>query len=275
MNSKHVKSLILNYEIDDILFEDNINNNFYHTITGICTSIFELLNYYDNDSNKELLNNLLYILENIINNTNELDKLKFLDTSTKKLISDIHTFISKEVFNDISNIVDILNTLNKNIKSKKKDELSYSRIKVIEELIYNDRDLKRIKTLIISNNKILDIKDSMGENVFYKVLKKYNDLIDNNDIDYLYEVIMLFIYSGYNKDIVSNKDYYLTALSNTNKDHVSSVIDRIEGRKIELSKLEEKYNVKLMYPKDIEEEMYSYNYNSNNIVDYRNQLSLT
>ena len=48
MNGKHIKSLILNDEMDDKLLEDNINYNFYNTITGIFNSIFELLNNYDN-----------------------------------------------------------------------------------------------------------------------------------------------------------------------------------------------------------------------------------
>ena len=275
MNSKHIKSLLLNDEMDYVLLEDNINNNFYNTITGICTSIFELLNYYDNDRNKELVDNFIYILNDIIDNTNNLDKIKYLDTSTKKLISDIHIYLSKEKLNNVLEIVDILNSFNKKVKNKKSKELSYSRIKIIEELIYNDRNLKRVRTLIKSNNNILDIKDSNDENILYKILKRYNKSIDINDIEYLYEVIIMFLYSGYNNDIIKDKEYYLSALSNIDKEHVLNVINNFNGNEVDLIRLKSRYNINLEYPKDIEEEMYTYNYNKDKVIDYRSQPSLT
>ena len=275
MNGKHIKSLILNDEMDDKLLEDNINYNFYNTITGIFNSIFELLNNYDNKQNRELVNNLLCLSESIINNANNLNKLKYLDTNTKKLISDIHIYLSKEQLNKVLKVLDTLNDFNKIIKNKKSKELSYSRIKVIEDFIYCDNNIKRVRNLVKSNNNILDIKDSKDENILYKVLKKYNDSDDIKEIEYLYEVIILFLYGNYNKEIINNKSYYLDALSNVNKKHVSDVIYILNGNKIELSSLESKYNINLLYPTDIEKEMYSYNYKCDNIVDYRKQESIT
>ena len=54
MNSKHIKSLILNYEMNDELLEENIKYNFHNTTKGIYNTLFELLKNYK--KNKVLIN---------------------------------------------------------------------------------------------------------------------------------------------------------------------------------------------------------------------------
>ena len=277
MSSHEIKSLILNYDMTDEIIENLINEDFNETILGMYNALFELLMFIKVPLNNILANDIMIEIDDILDNTNELEELKFIESTTKRTISNMYKYFNSDKLKDALTELNILRSIEKKSRGKKNKELEYSKVKLIEDLIYKDKNLKRIKSVINSNNNILNTKDSNNENILYKLLKTYNNLDSNNEyLDYYYQVILLFLHGNYSDDIIDNKDYYLETLTNIDKLHIRQIKDSIEyNDKVLLSDLEKKYHINLLYPKDIELEMYTFTTNKDNVVDLRNQPCIT
>ena len=274
MNSKEIKSKILKYEITDELLDEGIENNFKDTIVGIYGALFELLKYINN--NHQLIDYLLNRIDNIIFDLDDILKLKNLEQNNKSLVSDIYKSFDSNQLESLYDVIVRLRKNTKNINRRKRQELENYKIKIIEEIICNSKDFKLVKKILKCNN-LLELKDINGNDIIYRLLSIYNnlDVNDTDKIDYFNQVITLFVIE-YSKYIEINSDYYLNALSNNDNYYIQDVINKIGNKnRFYLKELEGRYNINISYPVEIENELYTFKYKTNNFIDFTNQESLT
>ena len=271
MSSHEIKNMILNYDMTEELFGELLENDFSITITGLVNALFELLRIYS--KNEEYANRLLQEIENIANMEIKTDHLKKLDSRLEDLISNIYKYLTAEQRVILYTVIGQIKDIKKMIREKKNLELSYEKVRLIEDVICNDKNLKRIRTLIRSNSDILKIKDSRGENILFKLLRKYStmDESDKNEMDYFYQVILLFINSNYHEEILEDSSYYLEALGDSSYANVLEIKEILQNshKQILLSDLEDKYRVYLKIPSEVEKEMYTFQTKRDHVFDLR------
>ena len=276
MTSQDIKNKILSYEMEEEELFNYLDDNFKSTIIGVINAIYELLINYD--KNIDLINYYLSILELITKQVSDINNIKVFHIEIKKLIGSIHKYL-KPLDNDyLKLVIKRLQIMGRYLKELMIYDDAKKKLEVMELIISNNRNLKVIASLIRDNKNILKIKDDKNENILYKLLKKYAYLDDEEEINFLYQVISLFINSeDLNIEIIKNIDYYLLALNNKNKKHINDIKRQLEIKKgpILLSDLENRYKIYTTYSKVIESELNSFNMMHNGAVDLRNQECYT
>lgn len=278
MTSQDIKRLILNYDMSDELLLEYLEIDFNKTIVGVLCAFYDLLINYD--KNRSLIEELLDFLENIGENLNNMESIKKFHSEIKRITSNIYKNFNPITNYNIKIIISRLQIISKNLKKTILDDDTNKKIEIMETIINEHRNLKVISSLIRDNKNILKIKDVNGENILYKILKKYSCLAekDVNEINYLYQVISLFVTNDdINIEIIRNVDYYISALKNKSIKHVKQVLRQLELKKhpILLSELEKKFQVYTKYSSDIEGELNNLNILHNGALDLREQQCFT
>jgi len=278
MTSKKIKQIILNYEMSEELLWEYLDTDFSTTIIGILNALYELL--VDCNKNNELIEELLSTLELLAKQENSTENKAKFHSEVKRLSSNIYKNLKPEIDPELKTIVRRLQTISKYLKQLLINEEAAKKIAIIENIINETRNLRIISTIIRDNKGLLKIKDAKGENILYKLLKKYSYLNENNEdeINYLYQVISLFINNDdANIEIIKNLNYYLSALKTKTSNHVKQMRRLLESKKqnISLGELERKFQIFTKYPSTIERELNSFNMIHNGAIDLRNQPSYT
>lgn len=278
MSTNMIKEIIFNNEVSEELLWEYLSKDFKTTITNILNILYELLNNYD--ESKHQIEKILKILELLSKKENSIDNITVFHKEIKRLNSNIYKHLNNETITKIKNIIKRLQVISRHLKDSIINEESSKKILTIESIIYGTKNLKIISTIIKDNKDILKIKDHKDENILYKLLKKYSYLDETNEeeINYLYQVISLFINNEEcNIEIIKNLNYYLKALKNIGRKHIKEIKRLLELKKqpITLNELERKYHISTKYPKSIERELNSFNMSHNGAIDLTKQPSYT
>lgn len=278
MTSEEIKQLILNCEISEESLWEYLEIDFYKTLVGILNAIYELL--IDFGNNITFVDELMKTLELLAKQNISIDNKTKYHSEVKKLSSIIYRNLNPETIPELKAIVRRLQNISKYLKQCLIDEESAQKITIIENVISETKNLKIISALIRDNKGILKIKDAQGENILYKLLKKYSYLStkDEETINYLYQVISLFINNDdTNIEILKELNYYISALNNQSLTHVKEIKQLLEAKRqnITLGELERRFHVFTKYPSTIERELNSFNMIHNRAIDFINQPSYT
>ncbi len=275
ITSKEIKNYILNHNDLDILFE-YIDNYYKETIEGILNALFILMKHPE--INKEDIEYLLFILKEQLKreSTSELKKLIGPIVDLQNKINDKfnlkerikiknHTLDLQTIFNEISIRIEA-------IEQNKK-------IKCLEFLIFQDKNIKMLSQFIKENEILLNKRIKSEESIFLKILKKYISSTNEEEQEYLYQVIVIFLKSNISEKILKNKKSYLKLLEKTNQEYPNHVIRLIKlldyDFKINTTDLENRYQIHFTFPQIIINET---NYFNNKIIyrrDFTNQEVIT
>ena len=292
MSNKQIKEKILDYDFDFEKLSIYLEENFNFTISGICDSLFYLFKF-KNTNNSEIIENLndnlildlLISLETIVTQETDRKKIKKVDSELKYLQTKCNKYIEPSQKELIKAQLNYINNLKK-ILEKKKQDLEYEKIKIYENIIFNDRNLQRIELILKNNKKILNIKDSNNEDILTKILKIYVLLTEEQieDINYFYQVILIFI-SNNNPENITNDLYniiretpnYLQILEEYKyKKHVKSLINKVlNTEKNPIKELEDKYQIELDYPEILLKELNYFNFDNKYRYDFTYQETIT
>ena len=278
MTSQNITKIILNNKMSQEMLMECLEADFSKTIVGVFSSLYELL--VDFDNNRNLIEELLSTLETLAKQENNTENKTKFRTEVKKLSSNIFKNLKPEINPDLKKIIRRLQAISKYLKQLIIEEENSKKISLIETIINETRSLKVISALIRDNKGLLKIKDANDENILYKLLKKYSylDESDEEEINYLYQVISIFInHDDTNIEIIKNINYYLSALKNRTPKHVKEMRRLLESKKqnITLDELERRFQVFTRYPSSIERELNSFNMLHNGSFDLRKQHAYT
>lgn len=275
MTSKNIKNMILNYEMTEDLLWEYLEIDFNNAIIGVTSALNVLV--IDYNKNMVLINDILSSLELIAKKSTNIDSIKIFHLKIKELVGNVFKHF-KEIDNcSLKMIIRRLQDISKYLKQKINDDEASKKIGIIETII-NDKNLKIISNLIRDNKDILKIKDGNNENILYKLLKKYSYCSDNEEINYLYQVISLFINNDdLNIEITKNIDYYISALKNRSVPHVVEMIRLLntKSKPIDLETLENRFGIHLKYPENIEIELNARRIRHNGAIDFRDKEIFT
>ncbi len=279
ITSKTIKNFILDPTNDlDELF-DYIEIDYKSTIDGMFSALYKLLirNYEQNKSRSDYL---ISILEGI---SDDLDvrELNYLNGSIENINNNIRSNLKKKQIIYLNQSLNRLNELhNKNANMLVSEEKN-SKLKVLEYLIFADKNLYFIERTINTNNRILMYKNNEGEDILSIVLKRYlylNDQ-DEEEIEYLYNVILLFIESKVGHEILANKNKYKRLIKQSKleyKEHVIRVIELFDPNfKITYGELEDRYNMKFEFPNIVLDELNTFKMDNEGRVNFTNQNCVT
>ena len=274
ISSKEIKKYILNYNDLDALFE-YLNFNYKETIDGIFNALYILLK--NPDKNKSQIEYLILILKEQLNR-NSAFELKKLIGPIIDIQNKISTFKLKERIRIKKYSIDIQNLFTEiNIKITNLD--NNKKIKYLEFLIFNEKNMKLAEQFIKENKELL-IKNTIQNNqIFLKILKNYITSNNSEEIDYLYNIIVLFLKSEIGEQLLKNQKQYLKLckIENiTTKPHILKLMKLIDpSYTIDKEELEERHQIHFTFPNIILNEID--NFTSKNIArqDFTYQECLT
>ena len=274
LTSKQIKNYILDYE-DLNKIEKFLEIDFKETVEGIMNALYILSKNYD--KNKNIINSLINILKEELEtkNTEELHLLigPIIDYQNK-----ISKFPIKERIKIKDITLEIQNIFNE-IQIKTINEEHTEQIKILEFLILYDKNISMIERYINENKNILSIKNENGDNILSIILKKYVCSIDENEKNYLYYIILIFLNSKLEKDILKDKDQYLKTIQNCkeayseNNKKISKILHSESN--ITKEELEEKYGIHFDFPNAILNEVKTFNMQEKNRTDFTTQECIT
>lgn len=279
ITSKTIKNFILNPTNDlDELF-DYIEDDYKSTIDGIFSALYKLLirNYEQNKSRSDYIINVLENLsEDLVS-----DQLIYLNGSIENINNNIRNNLKKKQIIPLNRTLNRLNELhNKNANMLVSEEKN-SKLKVLEYLIFADKNLYFIERTINANNRILMYKNNEGEDILTILLKRYLYLNDQDveEIEYLYNVILLFVESKMGHEILSNKNKYKRIIKQSKleyKEHVIRIIELFDPNfRITYEELEQRYNMKFEFPGIIFNELNTFKMDNEGRINFTNQNCIT
>ena len=274
LTSKYIKNYILNYEELNKI-EEFLEIDFKETIEGIMNALYILTKNYD--KNKKIIDTLIDILKEEIKSkkTEELHLLigPIIDYQNK-----ISKFPIKERIKIKEISLEIQNIFNE-IQVKSINEEHNEKIKILEFLILYDKNISMIEKYINENNDILNIKNENGDKILSIILKKYICSIDENEKNYLYYIILIFLNSQLEEDILKDKEQYLKEIKNCKESYTENnkKISKLLHSESNITKeeLEDKYGIRFNFPNAILNEIKTFNTKEKNRVDFTNQECIT
>lgn len=277
IDNKIVKRYILNStnDLDEIL--NYLDKDFKATIEGIFNALFPLMKLYD--QNKGRVDYLLGILEQLIEIKPTTDLVFLLGP-----ITDLDNKISKlplkdriklnEPYKRITTIVDT-------IEKKSMNAVNDSKLKYLEYLIFQNQNVNLIGNFIESHTNLLNKKNKDGADIIEEVLKKYLYLNEKevDKINYYYHILLIFLGSNFQREVLKNRQKYYRLIKESKlgyKEHIIKVIELLEPNfQVELSEIEEKYNVNFNFHQAIYNELNNLTYNFEERKDYLYQDCIT
>lgn len=239
MSNKEIEQKILNYDLKIYELEDYMDNYFISVMTGMVDALYTLMKHAN--KNKELIEDIFNEIEFVVNCEDEEKKLKIIVELIKKLNNRIEATYTKKSKNDIIGLKNRLIKILREIETKKREEQQNNIFNIFSKLIYEEKSIENIETLIKSKKNI-DCK--VIDEVFSNILEDYVNVIEEDEINYYYKVIVIFARSSFNRYLSKNSEKYMKILNSGNKkEHVKLLIDRLNNKKIFQEDLKKKYNV--------------------------------
>ncbi len=248
-----IKSILLSEKALDL---DTINKYIESDIKNTFNIIFDI--FYDSIliSSYDEINLILYNIEEIIDNQST-NNYKMINNKVRE----INYKLSKLNINtiELKSIKLTLIDLNRKMKIKKEKEENFNIYNLYSHLIFKERDYKAIELIIKFKEDILKVTDSSGNNLFYNVLENYLNAQEIEEINYFYDIIILFLHNLEEK-LLKDKNIYLEKLNKyEDKKNVKEIMDRIkEFSKIKQSELEKKYHINSKVHEEIIKEMQTF-----------------
>lgn len=274
ISSKEVKKLILEYDNLGQL-DDYIDVDFRNTIIGIFNALFILLKNYD--KNIKLIDYLLSFLESIVSVRN-VNELKLLIGPIIDLQNKVSSFKLRDRIK-IKNVSYRVQNIFNNIQGKISNQGRYDQIRGLEFLIFYDKNLNMIKNFLKSHDSVLDWKNQDGEYIFELIIQKYIQCSDENNIRYLYQVILSFLHSKYGDAIIDNKEKYLGIIYSSSmyyKEHVVRLIKLFNVNfSIDRSDFERLHDIYFEFPDALLEEVNTFQEKKRNRIDFSDLECIT
>ena len=281
MDYKEVRDFIVDSSNDLEELITFLEVDHFSTVEGIINALYPLLKNYE--QNKSRVQYLLHLLEQLVEIENAVELKPMI-----KPIEDLNHLISNwglkqriSISKPYQQIQEIQNHI-----YKKEFEANYNdKEKYLSFLIFQDRDanknVKMIEKMIDSIDNLLNIRDENGENIFERILNKYLLLDEKNreEIDYFYQIILLFVKSRHAEAISADSKQYFRMIKRTKleyKDHIIRIMSLLDPEfTITLNELEERYKIKFEFPNVILSETSQFQLDTDNRYDYTYQEAIT
>ena len=277
LESKAIKKFILNPTNDLEKLLVYLDGDFKATIEGMFNALFPLIRLYDQNNGR--VDYIIGLLEQLveIKQSNEL-------VSLLGPITDLDNKINKLPLKDriklnipyqrIKQIVD-------NIEKKSIDELNDGKLKYLEYLIFQNKDVNLIGSFLEGHTNLLTKKNKDGDDIVEEILKIYLYLNekDIDKINYYYHVLLIILGSNLNREVLKNKKKYYRLIKESKigyKEHIIKVIELlVPNFQVDISEIEEKYNVNFVFHNAILKEISNLNVSYENRKDYLYQDCIT
>lgn len=263
--NKEIESILLT-ENEEVLkkLDDYFSNNYKDTLLAMFTVLI-------NAVRTKTINDINLILSNIemvlLEQNASCDKL--IIDAVKDANNKLSTFRSIKENRELRNIKFRLVDINRKIKEKKETENSNALYNFYYYIVFEEKNIELLEALLESEKNILAKKDSNDKNILYNIIDYFSSLNEeDDDLDYFYDVIVLFLESEEAKLIKEERYIYLDLLNRKHakyKSHVKEIISRFsEFNKINTKKLERRYGISRKFHDEIYEELESLGYDTNN-----------
>lgn len=242
MGSKDIENKILNYDLDINELDEylELDENFNNGITGMINALYVLLKKPKN--NTQIIEEIFLELDSLIKDQEDDLKLNLIIGLIDNLNKRIESSYNNKSKNDIIGFRNKLFQIIQKIKIRQERLIENNIMCILQKLIYEERDLDKIK-VVIRSKKHIDYCNF--EKIFCNILEQYVYLENEDDINYYYKLIVLFIESTFNKLILRDADKYLKILNKGNKkEHIKLIENRFKDKSIDLKELEQKYDIK-------------------------------
>ena len=259
LNKKNVEVFILNSMNNLETLLEYLELDFKGTIEGICEALFVLLKLYQ--QNKGRIDYLFHILEQIME-VESIEKLKILNEPIVVLDNKIKLLEVKQrfqMYDGYKQLKVLIERLEKKTIAESYDE----KVKYLEYLIFQNKDCELVEKYLNSCSNLLERKNNDGDDIFSVVLKYYLNLDERKEeeIEYYFHIILVFLSSKYEKMISQNKKQYFEIIRNSKLGYKKHVINAIHlfqpDYQIPIEELEEKYHVSFGVSDAFMHEMYT------------------
>lgn len=277
-NTQDIKKFIIDSSND--LNEINLflENEFKTTIKVIFDALFILLKHYA--QNKKRTNELISFLEHLIENI-PISKLSYFVAPfrgfERKISYEFTLKKIKSIQKPYSQIQNVFENLNYQLSLDSHE----GKINYLEFLIFQERNIAMAQTFLEDYSNVLDGGRQEEENIFTVILKKYLYLDEKkqSEIDFLYQVILLFIQSQHGQKILEEKEHYLDIIRCSKlgyKEHIIRVIELFDPDfSISLDEIEERYGVNFEFPNIIIQELKTFRMDFKRRFDFTDQECIT
>lgn len=239
MSNREIEQKILNYDLEIYELEEYLDENFVSVMTGMVDALYVLMKHAN--KNRELIDDIFKEIEGVVTEEKEEVKLKLIVELIKKLNNRIEATYNKKSKNDIIGLKNRLIKILREIENKKADEINNNIMHIFMKLIYEEKSIENIEALIKSKK---NIEYKIIDEIFSSVLEDYVSATEEENINYFYKVIVIFVKSCFNKDLSKNSEKYMKILnSGSKREHVKLLIDRLNNKKILQEDLKKKYDV--------------------------------
>ncbi len=239
MSNREIEQKILNYDLEIYELEEYLDENFVSVMTGMVDALYVLMKHAN--KNRELIDDIFKEIEGVVTEEKEEVKLKLIVELIKKLNNRIEATYNKKSKNDIIGLKNRLIKILREIENKKVDEINNNIMHIFMKLIYEEKSIENIEALIKSKK---NIEYKIIDEIFSSVLEDYVSATEEENINYFYKVIVIFVKSCFNKDLSKNSEKYMKILnSGSKREHVKLLIDRLNNKKILQEDLKKKYDV--------------------------------
>ena len=239
MSNREIEQKILNYDLEICELEEYLDENFVSVMTGMVDALYVLMKHAN--KNRELIDDIFKEIEGVVTEEKEEVKLKLIVELIKKLNNRIEATYNKKSKNDIIGLKNRLIKILREIENKKVDEINNNIMHIFMKLIYEEKSIENIEALIKSKK---NIEYKIIDEIFSSVLEDYVSATEEENINYFYKVIVIFVKSCFNKDLSKNSEKYMKILnSGSKREHVKLLIDRLNNKKILQEDLKKKYDV--------------------------------
>lgn len=232
---------------------DEINTHLYYefptTITAIFKSLYALMKEYN--KNQEKIANIFIILKEHASSLNNDDQ-KILLTKAINLRNQMTQSKKSKTFS--KDAITFLEITLEELNDILSPSINNPKIKYLEYLIFEIKNLTMINDYLKDNTKALNYKNREGDNIFSLVLKKYAIISTQKteELDYYFQVILTFLKSQYQSQILNNIEKYTKIIKEYKQyeEERITTLENILGKRhsITLKNLEESYHIKFDFP---------------------------
>ena len=267
--TKEIKKEIFSCTPDYDVIYNYLETNFDEATSAIFNSILNIFRHMENINNREIVENLIILLNNFAKknkNKNTLNKLfNKIDTFLSNLSKSLNWKELMDIETYISNLVSVQNKCLISSNSKGKGD----KYNFIMYLVFKKRDIELLGKYMINNMKELIISNNILPAVFMNIIEKYISIEEDNiyEIKYFNEVLYLFLRGKLGDKLLSNSDY-LNILKTSDKSFVYKIENDFVMSKEEIANA---YGVSFYFPSTKEK----YEYKEGTTKDYTKQEVLT
>ena len=277
IDNKTIKKFILTStnDLEELLIF--LDKAFKTTVEGMFNAMFPLLKLYEQNTGR--VDFLLKILEQLVE-VKSSGELVFLLGPITDLDNKISSLPLKqrmqmnEPYQRIKRIVD-------DIEKKSLDEFSDGKLKYLEYLVFQNKDVNLIGNFLEQHANLLSRKNKDGNDMVEEVLKVYLYLNEKEEdkINYYYHVLLIFLGTNFQREVLKNKKKYYRLIKESKvgyKEHIIKIIELLEPNfQVELSEIEDKYNINFAFHNAIMNEVANLNVDYSNRENYLYQECIT